>query len=96
MTVPASTLDRAFPANIELGDGQIILGQSFYRLQIRGAAESATQLIAGIDAALSNIIEATLCLPDTLDPTLVKKGLLCASVESMPVKKRELWFWLCR
>ncbi|KAG0564992.1 hypothetical protein KC19_8G155000 [Ceratodon purpureus] len=78
MTVAAGTVDRAFPANLELGNGKIIPGQSMYQLK-DGVADNAVQLITGADAALNDTSKATLCLSGSLDPSLAKgRIVVCA------------------
>lgn len=76
VTVAASTLDRKFPAGVELGNNQTISGVSLYR----GSAsdEEFTGLVYGGDVASTNVTYGSQCLEGSLDPSLVKgKIVLC-------------------
>lgn len=76
MTVGASTVDREFPADVELGDGKIISGTSLY--SDNSAAEVMKSLVFGGDAALKNKTEGAKCTDNSLDPEKVKdKIVLC-------------------
>ncbi|KAG0570034.1 hypothetical protein KC19_6G134200 [Ceratodon purpureus] len=72
MTVGAGTVDRAFPANLGLGDGKIIPRQSMYQLKANGVADNAIQLITGADATLNDTSKAALCMSGSLDHSLAK------------------------
>ncbi|KAG0559501.1 hypothetical protein KC19_10G110000 [Ceratodon purpureus] len=85
MTAAASTVDRTFPANVELGDGQILSGLSLYQL---GGGQAA-QLIAGVNASTAgNDTASAKCLAGSLNPALVKgKIVVCERGENLPVEK---------
>ncbi|KAG0600594.1 hypothetical protein M758_11G046100 [Ceratodon purpureus] len=76
MTVAASTIDRDFPANVILGDGQILQGQSLY--VGKGLSSNVTQMITGAAATTGNVTNSALCLSGSLKPALVKgKIVVC-------------------
>ncbi|KAG0556356.1 hypothetical protein KC19_11G047100 [Ceratodon purpureus] len=76
MTVAASTIDRDFPANVILGDGQILQGQSLYTG--KGLSSNVTQMITGAAATTGNVTNSALCLPGSLKAALVKgKIVVC-------------------
>jgi len=67
MTVLASAEDRTFPANVELGDGQILSGLSLHQL---GGGQVAP-LITGTNATAGDAAASALCMPESLNPALV-------------------------
>ncbi|KAG0561397.1 hypothetical protein KC19_9G061800 [Ceratodon purpureus] len=69
MTVAASTIDRDFPANVILANGQILQGQSLY--VGKGLPSNVTQMITGADATTGNVTDSTLCAPGSLNPAFV-------------------------
>jgi subtilisin family serine protease len=84
-TVAASTLDRAFPANVILGNNQFILGQSLYSGK---GLPNATELITGAAASSGNVTASILCLPGSLSPALAQgKILLCERGTNARVEK---------
>lgn len=79
-TVGASTLDRDFPANVVLDNGDTIKGVSLY--SGKGLGTTPYPLIYAQDAGFKNngsdTYSASLCLAGSLDPNLVKgKIVLC-------------------
>jgi subtilisin family serine protease len=76
-TVGASTTDRIFAADVVLGDGTVLHGESGLNTK---TLPRFTPLIFAGDAALnaSNVLFATVCLPNSLNPALVKgKIVMC-------------------
>lgn len=94
-TIAASTLDRAFPANIVLGTGTIYTGQSLYtNISVTDveptAASTLTPFILGSSAVVAGGLaaDANLCLAGSLDPALVAgKVVLCERGNNGRVEK---------
>ncbi|KAJ7530505.1 hypothetical protein O6H91_14G006400 [Diphasiastrum complanatum] len=88
-TVGASTMDRAFPANVILSDGSIYKGVSLYSGARLG---KKLPLIYAGDAALakngSDSYSASLCLVGSIDPKLVRgKIVVCDRGNNPRVEK---------
>uniref|UniRef100_A0A0C9RIU6 TSA: Wollemia nobilis Ref_Wollemi_Transcript_15476_2058 transcribed RNA sequence n=1 Tax=Wollemia nobilis TaxID=56998 RepID=A0A0C9RIU6_9CONI len=80
-TVGAGTLDRDFPADVLLGDGQVIRGVSLYSGRGLDVRHPLPLVYAG-DASMmqdgSDSYSASLCMEGALDPKVVKgKIVLC-------------------
>nr|GMD23578.1 subtilisin-like protease SBT1.5 [Ipomoea batatas]GMD25021.1 subtilisin-like protease SBT1.5 [Ipomoea batatas] len=73
-TVGASTIDRKFPADLVLGDGQVIVGASVYD---GGQKNTSLPLIYGGNASVSHggkrgsSFLSARCMPESLDKDLV-------------------------
>jgi subtilisin family serine protease len=92
MTVGASTLDRAFPANVLLNDGTTVHGVSLYSGP--GIGNEPLPLIYSADAGkeddsgLNTRESARVCLAGSLDPNLVSgKVVLCERGSNARVEK---------
>ncbi|KAJ0963442.1 hypothetical protein J5N97_028564 [Dioscorea zingiberensis] len=73
-TVGAGTLDRNFPASVTLGNGVNLTGVSLYQ----GKPLPSSPLPLVYAGKVSNDSDGNLCLPGTLDPSLVAgKLVLC-------------------
>lgn len=79
MTVAASTLDRKSGAcALQLGDTFTVTGQSLWLKGNTSFPVPPNGLIYGRDAAKDNVTQATYCIPDSLNATMVKgKVVLC-------------------
>ncbi|XP_042500243.1 subtilisin-like protease SBT5.4 [Macadamia integrifolia] len=76
ITVGASTMDRQFPAYVDLGNGTKLMGQSLSPDSL--TAGKMYPLLNAADARLANATaeDALLCEPGTLDPKKVKGTIL--------------------
>ncbi|KAJ7562652.1 hypothetical protein O6H91_03G078600 [Diphasiastrum complanatum] len=86
-TVGASTMDRAFPANVILGDSSVYAGVSLY--SGKPLPEAAPLIYAG-DAGINNsdASSSRLCLAGSLDPSLVRgRIVLCDRGNNARVEK---------
>ncbi|KAF8769398.1 hypothetical protein HU200_006589 [Digitaria exilis] len=85
-TVGAGSMDRAFPANVKLGDGQVLDGVSvyggpalesgkMYELVYAGASAGGG---GGASSSASDGYSASMCLDGSLDPSAVRgKIVVC-------------------
>ncbi|TDZ14680.1 Subtilisin-like protease SBT1.7 [Colletotrichum orbiculare MAFF 240422] len=86
LTVAASTLDRDFPATLQLGNNKTVTGVSLYTTSGEGtknqsmAADAGKQLrlVRATDVSKGNASTATYCLKDSLSPEKVAgKVVIC-------------------
>ncbi|XP_002966443.2 subtilisin-like protease SBT1.5 [Selaginella moellendorffii] len=90
-TIGASTMDRAFPATVKLGNGESFQGVSLYSGKGFAAGEEIP-LVYSADASVgkngSDSYSASLCLAGSLDPKLVRgKIVLCDRGNNARVEK---------
>ncbi|GLJ12663.1 hypothetical protein SUGI_0195410 [Cryptomeria japonica] len=71
-TVGASTIDRAFPGPVALGNGKTYVGSSLYK----GSPAGNKQLPLVYASMASNNSAANLCLPGSLDSTMVRRKIV--------------------
>ncbi|KAL5765516.1 hypothetical protein ACOSP7_016133 [Xanthoceras sorbifolium] len=87
LTVAASSVDREFNANINLGNSKTLKGFSLNPLEM----ETHYSLIAGSNAAAAGVpaTNASFCKNNTLDPTLIKGKIVVCTIEDISDNRRE-------
>lgn len=89
-TVGASTMDRDFPANVNLGTGKIVTGVSLYRGR-RFLSANKQYPIVYMGSNSSSPDPSSLCLEGTLDPHIVSgKIVICDRGISPRVEKGQV------
>ncbi|KFK27428.1 hypothetical protein AALP_AA8G381300 [Arabis alpina] len=88
-SVAASVTNRAFVANVVLGDGKILVGRSVNTYDLNG---TKYPLVYGKSAALSTCSEdkARLCEPKCLDGKLVKGKIVLCDSSKGPIEAQRL------
>ncbi|RCV31349.1 hypothetical protein SETIT_6G169800v2 [Setaria italica] len=80
-TVGAGSMDRAFPANVRLGDGQVLDGVSVYGGPALEPSKMYELVYAGASGGASSAADgysASMCLDGSLDPAAVRgKIVVC-------------------
>lgn len=78
-TVGAGTIDRNFPADVILGDGRKLAGVSLYAgLPLNG------KMYPIVYPGKSGVLSASLCMENSLDPSLVKGKIVICDRGSNP------------
>ncbi|KAL2469295.1 Subtilisin-like protease SBT1.6 [Forsythia ovata] len=78
-TVGGGTIDRDFPADVILGDGRKLSGVSLYA----GAPLNGT-MYPLVYPGKSGVLSASLCMENSIDPTLVKGKIVICDRGSSP------------
>ncbi|CAD6245334.1 unnamed protein product [Miscanthus lutarioriparius] len=80
-TVGAGSMDRAFPANVRLGNGQVLDGVSVYGGPALESGKMYELVYAGASggaSSASDVYSASMCLDGSLDPAAVRgKIVVC-------------------
>ncbi|GAY45976.1 hypothetical protein CUMW_093460 [Citrus unshiu] len=79
VTVGAGTIDRNFPAEVRLGDGRRLSGVSLY-----AGAPLNEKMYPLIYPGKSGVLSASLCMENSLDPSLVRGKIVICDRGSSP------------